>query len=241
MDQNLGGPTGIQLRARRPGIGTGSHNEYSSTIQVHPFCDEVKPDRNNGATLSSQRSLTSDMPRRLESLLNDVTNGVGDGLLTARLTEGTLHLSSDFALPENHRLHTSSHPEQTPHSVVLTEELGGFSQHICTVICNTLTQCSLAEPLGDRVSGGFNDQAHPVARRQHKCAPDLGMIGQCQAEPVNLRGSLGNDIKPLIGMIYGQDTQSHKALFNQGVTTNPSTYEAHAPPTNRPTNGIRTQ
>ncbi len=50
------------------------------------------------------------------------------------------------------------------------------------------------------------------------------MIGQCQAKSVNLRGRLGNDAKPLLGMIHGQDTQSHEALFNHAVTTNPSTY-----------------
>lgn len=66
------------------------------------------------------------------------------------------------------------------------------------------------------------------------------MIGQCQAKSVNLRGRLGNDVKPLLGMIHGQDTQSHEALFNHAVTTSPSTYEAHNSPNNRPVGGICT-
>ena len=55
-----------------------------------------------------------------------MTNGVGDGLFTARLTESTLHLSGDLTFPKNHRLHARSHPEQTPNGVVLTDELGRF-------------------------------------------------------------------------------------------------------------------
>ena len=61
MDLNLGNPPRTQLSARRTGIGASPHNEHPSAIQVHPLGNEVKPDRDNGASLSSQRSLGSDM------------------------------------------------------------------------------------------------------------------------------------------------------------------------------------
>ncbi|KXA68340.1 hypothetical protein HMPREF3223_00669 [Cutibacterium avidum] len=67
------------------------------------------------------------------------------------------------------------------------------------------------------------------------------MVSQCQAEPIDLRGSLGNDAESLLGMIHGQDTQSHETLLNHAVPTNPSSREPFVALDNCPMNGLSTK
>lgn len=67
------------------------------------------------------------------------------------------------------------------------------------------------------------------------------MVGQRQAEPIDLRGSLGNDAESLLGMIHGQDTQSHEMLLNHVVPTVPSSREPFVAVDNCPMNGLSTK
>ena len=57
------------------------------------------------------------------------------------------------------------------------------------------------------------------------------MVSQRQAEPIDLRGSLGNDAESLLGMM----------LLNHVVPTVPSSREPFAAVDNCPMNGLSTK
>ena len=164
MNLNIGHPAGVQLGARRAGVGTSSHDENTNPVEVHPLGNEVQSDGHHGAPFGSQCRLSGDMAGGLERLLNDVADDVRNRLFLARLIQSTLHLSGDLALTDDHRLQASSHPEHTPDGVVLTEDLGRVSQHRRPLVGETGAQRGLAESLSGRVGRSLHDQAHSVAR-----------------------------------------------------------------------------
>ena len=164
MDLDLSHAAGVQLGARCSGVGTGSHDEDASPVEVHLLGDEVQANGHHGAPLGSQCRLSGDMAGGLERLLDDVADDVRNRLFLARLIQSTLHLSGDLALTDNHRLQASSHPEHPPDGVVLTEDLGRVSQHRRPLVGETGAQRGLVESLSGRVGRSLHDQAHSVAR-----------------------------------------------------------------------------